>query len=102
MKFNLREMFVWTGIAAFVCFVLRRPVVYLINADGAGGVFLNFYRHLGYVVGYDTPYAKNTLSVGVDLVVFLVALVSSAILHVALVFGMVCLLDFLLNWARRN
>ena len=91
MQFNLRQMFFWITMIGLVLFLIRPIIVYV--EPHSIGTFINFYRHIGYLVGIETPYVEPRSQYGADLVFTVIGLFSSIFLHVT-----ACIFGF--NWLR--
>ncbi len=99
-------MLVWTGIICFLLFIFRIPLEQAFNSSNNwGGCFsfsLNFYRHFGYVVGYQTEYAEEPNGCGILQILFMVfSMVLSIAIHILLIVGFLVAVNELHNWAKK-
>lgn len=107
MKFNTRTLLAWTAIAALLLTIFRRPLNWLWDNGTQSPVvqsFLNAYRHLAWLAGYDVEYfggsglyGSNTSG---ETIAECLGFVTSIFVRVALGVVIVGIIIGLLDWAK--
>jgi len=84
IKFNLRQLFFFLTLVAFILFLIRPFIVFVLDGVDreAVGVFLNTYRHIGYLFDIKTEYVHSNRVKLIDGFAFTVGFISSILLHV--------------------
>lgn len=106
-QFNIRQLLAVTAMSSIIVAIFRRPLRWLIEqgdtSSGCLGQFVDGYRHLAWLAGFEIEYAKEAAGFSSsETLAALAGFVTSAILHVGMIFGIGYGFCCLWRWASET